>query len=61
MLASLLAILSASVASQIVFISTLKQMAGGWVLIGGDKGRDEDETNCLCNLQTWKYLFSDRR
>ncbi len=38
-------------------------MAGGWVsvLIGGDKGRDEDETNSLCNLQTWKYLFSDRR
>ncbi len=36
--------LSASVASQIVFISTLKQTAGGWfsVLIGGERGRNED-------------------
>ncbi len=38
--------LSASVASQIVFISTLKQTAGGWVsvLIGGERGRNEDDT-----------------
>ncbi len=49
--------LSASVASQTVFISTLKQTAGR-VGLCLDRGRNEDDTNSLCT--TWKYLFSDR-
>ncbi len=37
--------LSASVASQIVIISTLKQTVGGWVyvLIEEERGRNEDD------------------
>ncbi len=60
MLASLLAMLSASVASQIVFISTLKQTAGGWVLIGV-KGRNEDDTNSLYSTSWYGRLRLFRR